>query len=183
MRLQEKYKKEITKALKEKFGYKNVMQIPKPVKVVLNVGFGRQAKEKAFIDSVEKGLTRISGQKPIKTKAKKSVSAFKIREGMVIGCAVTLRGQRMWDFLDKLINVSFPRIRDFRGISDKIIDKQGNLTVGFKEHIAFPEISAEEVDNIFGLEVSIATNAQDAASGLELFRLMGFPFKSEEKNN
>lgn len=181
MRLQEKYKKEIIPALKAKFNYQNIMSVPKVNKVVLNVGFGRQVKEKAYIESVEKGLTRIAGQKPIMTKAKKSISAFKIRQGMVIGCAVTLRGQRMWDFLDKLVNVSFPRIRDFRGISEKIIDRNGNLTVGFKEHTPFPEISSDEIENIFGLEICIATNATNREEGLELFKMLGFPFKTDKQ--
>jgi large subunit ribosomal protein L5 len=123
------------------------------------------------------GLTAISGQKPVLNKAKKSISSFKIRAGMVIGASVTLRGRRMYDFLDKLINISFPRIRDFRGISDKGVDRQGNLTVGFREHLSFPEIKPDDVENIYGLEICLATNANDHAKGLALFSLMGFPFK------
>jgi large subunit ribosomal protein L5 len=179
MTLQEKYKKEIVPKLKEKFGYKNNLMAPKIKKVVLNVGVGRQAKEQAFVDAVFKNLQKISGQKPIFTKAKKAISAFKSREGMVIGVAVTLRGKRMYDFLNKLINSSFPRVRDFRGISDKQIDRNGNLTIGFKEHMAFPEIKAEEADVIHGLEVCIATSAKTRDEGLELFRLLGFPFKKD----
>jgi len=177
MTIQEQYKKEIAPKLKEKFGYKNVMEIPKVTKVVINVGVGRNAKEKAYIDNVESSLTRISGQKPVLTKARKSISAFKIREGMVIGVAVTLRGKRMEDFLMKLLNISFPRIRDFRGISEKQVDRTGNITIGFKEHIAFPEIRADEVDNLHGLEICVTTTAKTKEEGLELFRLMGFPFK------
>jgi len=179
MRLQEKYKKLIIPKLKEHFGFKNDLEAPKPLKAVVNVGFGRHTKEKGYIDYVVDSLSRITGQKPILTKARKSISSFKIREGNIIGASVTLRGSRMYDFVDKLINISFPRVRDFRGISEKSVDKQGNLSVGFKEHLAFPEIKADEVENIFGLEVSLATSAKKREEGLELFRLMGFPFKKE----
>jgi len=179
MSLKEKYKKEIVPKLKEKFGYKNAMAAPRLVKVVINAGVGRNAKDKAFIDSVVSSLERISGQKPVLTKAKQSISAFKTRKGMVIGVAVTLRGQRMFDFVEKLVNIAFPRIRDFRGISAKQIDRCGNLAVGFKEHIAFPEIKADEVSNIHGLEVCLATTAKTREEGLEFFKLMGFPFKQE----
>ncbi len=179
MRLQEKYKKEILPALKEKFGYKNNLQVPKLDKVVVNVGVGKHSKEKAYIDNVVSSLSRITGQKPILTKAKKAISAFKTRKGMIVGVAVILRGKRMYDFTDKLINISFPRVRDFRGISEKQVDKTGNLTIGFREHLSFPEIKAEEVDNVHGMEVSIATTAKTREEGLELFKLMGFPFKKE----
>ena len=181
MRLQEQYKKEIIPGLKEKFGYKNNLQVPRVTKVTINVGFGRQTKEKAFIDNVVDGLTRITGQKPILTKAKKTISSFKIRQGMIIGACVTLRGARMYDFLEKLINVSFPRVRDFRGISDKGVDRNGNMTVGFKEHLSFPEIKTDDVENVFGLEICLSTTAKTRAEGLELFRFMGFPFKEETK--
>jgi len=177
MRLQDKYKKEILPKLKEKFGYKNDMQAPAIDKVVINVGMGRHSKEKAYIDNVVASLSRIAGQRPVLTKAKKAISAFKIRKGMVVGAAVTLRGKRMYDFVDKLVNVSFPRVRDFRGIKEGQVDRTGNLTVGFRESAAFPEIKAEEVDNIHGLEVSISTTAKTREEGLELFKLMGFPFK------
>lgn len=177
MKLQELYKKEILPKLKEKFGYKNNLEAPKLVKVVVNVGVGRNHKDKAFIQNVQKTLTMITGQKPVLTKAKKAISAFKIREGLVIGVAVTLRGARMYDFLEKLVNITFPRVRDFRGIEEKQVDRTGNLTVGFKEHIAFPEIKADEIDNIHGLEVSIATTAKTKEEGVEFFRLLGFPFK------
>jgi large subunit ribosomal protein L5 len=179
MRLQEKYKKEILPKLKEKFGYKNDLQAPKLVKVVVNVGVGRNAKDKSYVDNAEKSLARITGQKPMLTKAKKAISAFKIRQGMVIGVAVTLRGKRMYDFIDKLVNISFPRVRDFRGINDTQIDRTGNLTIGFKEHLAFPEIKADEIESTHGLEICIATTAKTRDEGLELFRLMGFPFKKE----
>jgi large subunit ribosomal protein L5 len=176
MRLKEYYQKEVAKKLTEQFGYRNQMAVPRLLKAVVNVGFGRQTKEKAYIDNVVSGLTRITGQKPVLTRAKKSISSFKIRQGMVIGACVTLRGQRMYDFIEKLINISFPRIRDFRGLSAKAVDNTGNLTVGFKEHLPFPEIKADEVDNIFGLEVSIATTANNRDEGLALFTLLGIPF-------
>ncbi len=177
MTIQEKYKKHIIPELKEKFGYKNALEAPRLIKAVVNVGFGRHVKEKSYIDNVVDGLKRITGQKPVLTKAKKSISSFKIREGMVIGACVTLRGPRMHDFVDKLINISFPRVRDFRGLNEKAVDRAGNLTVGFREHLPFPEIKADEVENIFGLEICLATTAKTREEGLELFRQMGFPFK------
>jgi len=179
MRLEEKYKKEIIKKLKDKFGYKNALEVPKLVKAVINVGVGRSSKEKAFVDGVESNLTRITGQRPVKTLAKKSISAFKIKEGQIVGVAVTLRGKRMYDFIDKLINLSFPRIRDFRGLSEKGIDRTGNFTIGFKEHLAFPEINPQEMEAIHGLEICIATSAKTREEGLELFKLLGFPFKKD----
>ncbi len=180
MRLKERYQKEIIPKLKEKFGYKNNLQVPKMEKVVINVGFGRYNKDKAFIENVVNTLTKISGQKPILTKARKSISSFKIREGMIIGACVTLRGKKMYDFVEKMVGVSFPRVRDFRGISTKNIDRNGNLTVGFKENTAFPEIKIEEIENIHGLEVSISTTAKTKEEGFELFKEIGFPFKKEE---
>ena len=167
--------------MKEKFGFKNEMLVPRLSQAVINVGFGHHVKEKEFMASVEKGLTKISGQKPVFTKAKKSISAFKIREGLVIGAKVTLRGQRMYDFVEKLVNITFPRVRDFRGLSEKAVDSSGNLTVGFKEYSSFPEIKAEEIDNLYGLEVCLATSAKERATGLEFFRLLGFPFKKDSK--
>lgn len=179
MELQEIYKKNIASKLKEQFGYKNNLEAPRLKKVVINVGFGRRMKEKAFIDAVAAGLTRLSGQKPILTKAKKSISSFKIREGNVIGACVTLRGARMYDFVHKLINITFPRVRDFRGINEKGVDRTGNLTIGIREHIAFPEISADEVENVFGLEVCLASSAKTKAEGLAFYKLIGFPFKKD----
>ncbi|MFA5643923.1 MAG: 50S ribosomal protein L5 [Patescibacteria group bacterium] len=179
MNLKEKYKKEIIPQLKEKFSYSNNFLVPKIEKVIINVGFGHHSKEKEYIANIEKTLIRISGQKPVFTKAKKSISSFKVREGMIIGAMVTLRGERMYDFLDKLVNVSFPRVRDFRGISAKSIDRQGNLSIGFKENTSFPEVKVDDINNIHGLEIVIHSTAVDKESGLELFRLMGFPFKKE----
>lgn len=181
MRLKEKYQKQILPELKKTLGVKNNFLVPRLQKVVINVGFGRQAKEKELVAAVEQGLIKISGQKPVMTKAKKSVSAFKIREGMVIGAMVTLRGQRMYDFVEKLVNITFPRVRDFRGISEKSVDRNGNLTIGVKESSSFLEIKVEDADNLFGLEVCLATSAQDRNSGLEFFRLLGIPFKKDNK--
>lgn len=165
--------------MKKKFGYKNDFMAPKLDKVVVNVGFGRFSKDSAHIDNVKKNLASITGQRCVLTKAKKAISAFKIREGMIIGAKVTLRGARMYDFVGKLINVTLPRVRDFRGIAEKSIDKAGNLTVGFREHLAFPEISPDSIENIHGLEVIISTTAGKGEEGLELLKLLGFPFKHE----
>ncbi len=175
--LQEKYKKEILPKLKEKFGHKNDFEAARLEKVVLNVGFGKHNKEKAYIKNVVDSLGKISGQKPVTTKAKKAISSFKIREGMIIGACVTLRGKRMHDFVEKLIHITFPMVRDFRGISEKKMDNTGNMTIGFKEHLPFPEIKADDVENAFGLEVCLTTSTRNKEEGLELFRLMGFPFK------
>jgi large subunit ribosomal protein L5 len=182
MSLKEKYQKEIIPALKEKFNYSNGFLVPGIKKVVINVGFGRRVKDKDYIDNIEKTLINISGQKPVFTKAKKSISSFKVREGMIIGAMVTLRGERMYNFLEKLVNVSFPRVRDFRGISEKSVDKQGNLTIGFKENTAFPEVKVDDINNIHGLEVIVDSSAKNREEGLELFRMFGFPFKKEENN-
>ncbi|MFA6594503.1 MAG: 50S ribosomal protein L5 [Candidatus Buchananbacteria bacterium] len=180
LRLQEKYKKEVVPALRKEFGYANIMAVPKVTKVVLNVGINSRNTDSGFLDAVENTLIRISGQKPIRTKAKKAISAFKVKENMVVGVVVTLRGRRMYDFLEKLINVSLPRIRDFRGVSEKNVDKQGNLTIGFKEHIVFPEIRSDEVERIHGLQVTVTTNAGEQKAGAELFRLLGFPFQKKQ---
>lgn len=177
MRLKELYKKEILPKMKKKFGYKNSLAAPKFSKAVVNVGFGRHTKEKAYIENVEKNLAKIAGQKAVLTKAKKSISSFKIRQGNIIGAKVTIRGSRMYDFIEKLINITFPRVRDFRGINSNAVDKQGNLTVGFREHLAFPEIRVDGIENIHGLEVCISSTAKTRDEGLELFKLTGFPFK------
>lgn len=179
MRLVEQYKQDIAPKLQEQFSYANVMAIPRVIKVTLNVGVGRHSKDSAYIEGVVETLRRITGQQPVITKARKSIASFKIREGAPVGVTVTLRGARMYDFLEKLVHVTFPRVRDFRGISTKSFDKTGNYTVGIKEHTAFPEISAEDLDKIHGLEVSITTTAKTAPEGEALLRLMGFPFKSE----
>ncbi len=180
MKLQEAYKKEILPKLKEKFNIKNNLAVPRLEKVTINVGLGKHSKEKEYIKTVEKNLSLITGQKCVLTKAKKAISAFKTREGMTVGATVKLRGKRMYDFMDKLVNVYFPRVRDFRGVSEKGIDEQGNITVGFRDVLSFPEIEVADINNSHGLEISIATTAKNKEQGLELLRLMNFPFK---KNN
>ncbi|MFA4830947.1 MAG: 50S ribosomal protein L5 [Patescibacteria group bacterium] len=175
-RLYKQYKEQIAPALKDQLGYKNIMQVPRIQKVTVNVGYGRHAKESAFIENVEKTLASITGQKPIHNKAKKAISNFKIRQGMDVGASVTLRGKMMYYFVDKLISVTLPRVRDFRGISPKSFDKKGNYTLGLKENIAFPEISSEAVDKIHGLEIVITTTAKNKEEGLALLKALGFPF-------
>jgi large subunit ribosomal protein L5 len=179
MKLQEKYKKELVPKLKEELGIKNNLSVPKMLKVVINVGFGSKNKEAKFIENVEKSLRRISGQKPIATKAKKSISNFKLREGTIIGMKVTLRGGKMYQFVEKLINITLPRVRDFRGIRTSTVDSYGNLNIGFKENLAFPEINTDELESMHGLEVTIATNAKDKDNGYKLFEIMGFPFNKK----
>lgn len=183
MKLKEKYEKEVVPEMMKRFGYKNKMAVPKIKKVVINVGFGRlisekeKEEQKKIQETIIQDLSQIVGQRPILTKAKKSISGFKLRKGVAIGAKVTLRRQRMYDFLERLIYVGLPRSRDFWGIPTDSIDKNGNLTIGIKEHIAFPEISPEKVKFIFGFEVTIVTTAKNKEEGLELFKLMGFPIK------
>lgn len=174
--IKEKFNKEVAPALMGKFGYTNNMAVPKIEKVVLNVGTGHGLKDVKYNEVVEATLQRISGQKPVKIAAKKSISNFKVRAGQVVGMKVTLRGKRMYDFLDKLVNITLPRVRDFRGLNPKSVDQKGNLNLGFKEHIAFPEIHSDEVEKIHGLQVTVATTATNRAEGLELFSQLGFPF-------
>lgn len=174
--LYKSYKEEMVPALKKELGLINVMEVPKITKVVINAGIGRFVKEPHYIENVERTLTNISGQKPMRTKAKKSISNFKIREGMEIGVAVTLRGEKMYHFLEKLLRVTFPRVRDFRGISDKGFDKNGNFTIGFKENVAFPEVKSGEIDKIHGLQLIINTSAKNKEQGKALLTKMGFPF-------
>lgn len=178
--LYQQYKKEIVPALKKEFGYKNIMQVPKLEKVVINVGYGRHAKDKKYIEHIGSVLAAISGQKPINNKSKKSISNFKIREGMSIGSSVTLRGENMYDFVYKLVNITFPRIRDFRGINPKGFDQQGNYTVGIKEQLAFPEISSEMMDIIHGLEITFVISGKDKAQSFSLLSKMGFPFRDKK---
>jgi large subunit ribosomal protein L5 len=178
MTMQEHYTKEIAPALRKAMGNANVHVVPKPVSVTIGVGISpAKHKDGKLMETATEVLTRISGQKPVQTKSRKSISNFKTRAGQVIGLKVTLRGKRMWDFIDKLVNFTFPRVRDFRGIPPKVIDGTGNLSVGFTEHIAFPEIHSDEIERIHGLQVTISTTAKDAASGLALFEALGFPFQ------
>ncbi len=176
MTLKERYQKEIVPMLQKDLGIKNRMAIPKVTKVVLSVGLSQGNKDPKVLEVIEATLRRISGQKPVKTKAKKSIASFKVREGMIVGIMVTMRGVRMWDFLAKLTQVTFPRIRDFRGISPRVIDAQGNLSVGFKEHLAFPEIRSDEVERLHGMQVTVTTTAGTRAVGERLFKALGFPF-------
>jgi len=176
MSLQKDFKTTIAPALKQELGLKNIMQVPKMEKVVINVGVGKFTKDKQYIENVERTLARITGLKPVKTKARQSISNFKIREGNIVGVKVTLRGKRMYDFVEKLLRATLPRVRDFRGISLKGFDKQGNYTLGFKEHLAFPEVKADDVDHIHGLEMVFQTNAKNKAEGLALLTALGFPF-------
>ena len=178
-RLKDKYDKEVVSLLNEKFAYKNVMEIPKFVKVVVNMGVGDAVADPKMLDVAANDLLQITGQKPLITRAKKSIAAFKLREGMPIGCKVTLRGDRMYYFLDKLFNVSLPRIRDFRGISTNGFDGRGNYTLGLKEQLIFPEISIDKVDKVRGMDITIVTTAKTDAEGLELLRAMGMPFKAQ----
>ncbi len=173
------YREQIIPKLKEDFGYKNNLQVPNLKKVVLNVGIGAGLKDGDFVETVQNNLARISGQKPVKTLAKKAISSFKIRQGMVVGVKVTLRGDRMWDFVEKLIKITLPRVKDFRGISDKGFDGQGNFSLGFKEHLPFPEIKPDEVERIHGLELSIATSAKNNKEAKAFLEYLGFPFKKD----
>lgn len=183
LKFKEKYQKEVVPAMMAKFGYKSKMAVPKVEKVVINSGFGRlvtgktSEEQKNICNSISEGLSSISGQKSVAKKAKKSIASFKTREGMIIGAAVTLRKSKMYDFLDKLIHVALPRSRDFQGIDPKSFDERGNLTIGIKEHIIFPEILPERAKNIFGLEVVVATTAKSKEEGMELLKFLGFPIK------
>lgn len=177
-RLQEKFNKEIIPALEKKFGFKNVMQVPKIQKIVINVGVGKILKDAKTIEAITSDIAKISGQAPIKTRARKSIAGFKVRENQVVGLTVTLRGFRMYSFLDKLIHVALPRVRDFQGLSPKGFDGRGNYHLGLKEHLVFPEISASALEHIFGMEVSIVTNAKKDEVAREMLTLMKFPFKN-----
>ncbi|OGZ70301.1 MAG: 50S ribosomal protein L5 [Candidatus Staskawiczbacteria bacterium RIFCSPLOWO2_01_FULL_33_9] len=181
--LKEKYNKEVVSEMKKVFGYKNTMAVPKISKVVINSCFGKTAVTKTsgerekMQNLIMQDLASISGQKPKLVKSKKSIAGFKLREGLEIASMVTLRKDKMWDFLERLVYLSFPRSRDFKGISPKTIDERGNLNIGFREHISFPEIFAEKEKTIIGLEITIVTNAKSREEGLELYKLLGFPMK------
>jgi len=172
------YEKEIIPKLVETFQYKNIMQVPKLEKIVLNMGLGEAIHNIKLLDSAAAEMARISGQKPVITKAKKSIAAFKLREGMPIGCTVTLRRKRMYDFFSRLVNIALPRVRDFRGISGKAFDGHGNYSLGIKEQIIFPEIDYDKIDKIKGLNVTVVTSAQNDTEGKELLKLMGMPFRN-----
>ena len=183
LNLKDKYQKQVIPEMMKKFGYKNIMAVPKIKKVVINIGFGRmmsgknRAEQKKIYEPMLNDLALITGQRPVLTKAKKSISSFKIRKGMPVGAVITLRGQRMYDFLERLIYIGLPRSRDFQGISPSSFDKKGNLTIGIKEHICFCEVSPEKAKSIFGFEVTANTTALNKEEGMELLKLMGFPIK------
>lgn len=178
-RLLEKYHKEVIPEMKKIFGYKNDLAVPKILKVVINTGIGKFLKDEKTLKDIERDLALISGQKPSPTAAKKSISSFKIREGMIVGYKVTLRKRKMYDFLDKFINIALPRTRDFRGINKDSLDTNGNLAIGIREHIVFPEVISENIKNIFSLEVCITTTAKTRQEALQLFKLLGFPIREK----
>ncbi len=179
-RLKAKYNNEIKKALQDEFGYENVMQIPGLVKVVVNTGVGEAARDSKVIDGAVDDLTKITGQKPIVTKARKSIAQFKLREGQPIGAHVTLRGDRAWEFVDRLVNLALPRIRDFRGLSDKQFDGNGNYTFGLTEQSVFHEIDQDKIDRVRGFDITVVTTAKNDDEGRALLRHLGFPFKSND---
>lgn len=178
MSLKEYYDKEVVSKLTETFKYKNVLEVPKLVKVVLNIGLGEAINNIKLLDAAKAELTLIAGQAPVITRAKKSIAAFKLREGMPIGCMVTLRRKRMYDFYEKLVNVSLPRVRDFRGLSPKSFDGKGNYTLGIKEQIIFPEIEFDKIETIMGMNITVVTTAKNNEEGRELLKLLGMPFRN-----
>ena len=180
-RVQERYRNDIVPALMQEFAYKNVMQVPKLEKIVINVGLGEAVSNAKAIDAAVADVTAITGQKPVVTKAKKSIAAFKLREGMPIGVMVTLRGPRMYEFLDRLVAITLPRIRDFRGISPNAFDGRGNYTLGLREQLAIPEIDYDKIDQTRGLEMSFVTTAKTDAEGRRLLALLGMPFAQTER--
>lgn len=177
-RLKDKYRSEVVKAMMERFGYNNVMQVPRLEKVVVNMGVGEAIQNSKIIDAAVNDMTIITGQRPVVTKAKKSIAAFKLRQGMTIGCKVTLRGDRMYEFVDRLFSIALPRVRDFRGISPKSFDGRGNYSMGVKEQLIFPEIDYDKIDKVRGMDIIIVTTAKTDEEARELLRLMGMPFKA-----
>jgi large subunit ribosomal protein L5 len=177
-RLRDRYRKDVVPHLMKEMGYKNVNQVPKLDKVVLNMGLGEAIQNAKVMDSAVAEITAIAGQKPVVTKARKAIANFKLRENMAIGCMVTLRGQRMYEFLDRLMNLALPRVRDFRGVSDRAFDGRGNYSLGIREQIIFPEIDLDKIDKVRGLTVSIVTTAKSDAEGKALLRAMGMPFRA-----
>jgi large subunit ribosomal protein L5 len=176
-RLKQRYREEILKALREQFGYGNVMQVPSLTKIVVNMGVGEAARDAKLIEGAVRDLTAITGQKPAVNRAKKSIAQFKLREGMPIGAHVTLRGDRMWEFLDRLLSLALPRIRDFRGLSPKQFDGHGNYTFGLTEQVVFHEVDPDKVDRQRGMDITVVTSATTDDEGRALLRLLGFPFK------
>lgn len=179
-RLQKVYNDKVAPQLMKEFSLTNKLAVPKLLKVTINAGLGKSLTDSKLLEVAINTLTRITGQKPVVRKAKKSISNFKIKQGMVIGLKVTLRGRRMYEFLDKLFNVTLARVRDFRGIQNQALDGRGNITIGFKEHIVFPEIRSDEVESVHGLEVTITTSSGSNQRGQKLFELLGLPFAKKE---
>ena len=178
-RLHEQYKKEVIRTLTEKFGYKTVMQVPRLVKITLNMGVGEAVSDRKVLENAARDMAAISGQKPIITRARKSVASFHIRDGYPIGCKVTLRGERMWEFLERLIVISIPRIRDFRGLSPRSFDGRGNYSMGVREQIIFPEIDYDKVDAIRGMDITFTTTARTDEEGKALLEAFSFPFRAQ----
>lgn len=178
-RLQEQFNKQLAPLLAKEFGFTNVMQVPKVDKIVINVGIGKFVKDAKLVENIKKDLAMITGQHAVETKARKSIAGFKIRENQVVGLMTTLRGEHMYSFLDKLINVALPRVKDFRGIDPKGFDGRGNFHIGLREHVVFPEVASDAIDHIFGMEISIVTTAGKDAPARKLLQLMNFPFKTE----
>jgi large subunit ribosomal protein L5 len=176
-RLKLRYGQELRPRLKDDLGLQNIMQVPKPVKIVVNMGVGEAIREARLLDGAVRDLTQITGQKPLVTKAKKSIAGFKLREGMSIGAKVTLRGDRMWEFLDRLLSVVLPRIRDFRGLAPKGFDGNGNYTFGLTEQLVFPEIDYDKIEKVRGMDITLVTTATDDEQGRALLRALGFPFR------
>jgi large subunit ribosomal protein L5 len=179
-RLKERYEKEVAPALTKEFGYSNVMAIPKIQKIVVNMGLGEATQNAKIVDTGADEVARITGQKPVTTRAKKSIAQFKVRKGMPIGAMVTLRGERMWDFLDRLISVALPRVRDFRGVSAKGFDGRGNYTLGLKDQLLFPEIDYMKVDKARGMNISVVTTAASDQESRKLLQLLGMPFRTQQ---
>lgn len=177
-RLKDKYRNDVMQVMMQKFGYKNVMQVPKLEKVIINMGLGEAIQNSKIIDAAVGDLMIITGQKPVVTKAKKSIAAFKLREGMSVGAKVTLRGVRMYEFVDKLFNIALPRVRDFRGISPKSFDGRGNYSMGVREQLIFPEIEYDKIDKIRGMDIIFVTSAKTDEEARELLKLMGMPFRA-----
>ena len=180
-RLQNFYKEQVIAKLTEKFGYDNVMQVPRLSKIVVNMGVGRATQQQSLIEGAQRDLQAIAGQKPVVTRAKKSIAGFKLREGQAIGVKVTLRGDRAWEFFDRLVSLAIPRIRDFRGLSPRSFDGQGNYTFGVTEQLIFPEIDYDRIDTVRGMDITIVTTARTDEEGRALLRAFGFPFRQETR--
>ncbi len=180
-RLKQRYHDEVVEALKKQFGYQNVMQVPRLVKITVNKGVGEASQNKKILDDAVGEIRQITGQQPLVRKSRKSISNFKIRDGMPVGVAVTLRGDRMWEFLDRLITLALPRVRDFRGVPDRSFDGRGNYTLGVKEQIIFPEIDIDKVDRVSGLDITIVTSAERDDEALALLKALGMPFVRRER--